>query len=833
MPNPPNSQDPLATAGERFGGDSRRSRLEFLRTARHGEEGLGLLEVMIAFTVLLTLIIPISLLEGTLSQQAANSNQRVAADQVAESWLEQLGVQNPLGTQFPITAGPFDTTVGGELYKAWYTLSLTSNNGVSLCTSGVPQLVDASVTVKWGINDQNVIEESTHFNPSSQILGPNNGFLAIPIRLNTAADPSGNTWPDRAQAIPITITGGSPTTTIVANPDPSGCVFVEVPSGTYTISLGAPNSNNASFVAAPTVPFVEPPNIAPPITLSTSYTVTPLQTTLVPAIFFDEGSEVSLDSPSLTLVDQGVVCTQSDSTCLALGEGPTSTGTGEGYLSSGSLTTWSGTNAVPQVARFDVASCGASTCLAVGVAPGGGLEYSTGGSATPITTLGSVSSIQQLSCTGSLYCAGLGTNGSSLVTVTFDGTNWSTVATTGWPSNLTSLTQVSDLTCPASGSCYAIGTPPSPTAPEFLSLSGTTWSSIALPSGDTSASQLTCPGTTSTSPCFALGSANDMITLSSATATSSNTGITGVSLLSCSSTTSCSVIGGASSNTYSSGAWSATPASLPSGVETATDLECPAGSSVCYAMGNTSASAAGEVPVPIVLSGESWTPTSTIPANTWLSGLTCPTASVCYATAVLSSGKPRVFVLQGGTSGTWSKVTLSSSQGWADGVPCSDNPYANCQSPLLPIQIETGATPTVFPNSALPSSTPWETLYPTSGGYSLWASTCTAPSDAAAINATPGGTTTVAPAMGLLAVQATGAAGPISGATVTATLTSCSSDGGLAVTLPPTGSDGLTSLAVPPGTYSISVTSGSATNSNAGSETVAQQASWNPVEVTP
>ena len=124
-------------------------------------------------------------------------------------------------------------------------------------------MIQLKVEVKWNGGQQS-ISDSTEINYPKPGL-QTEGFLAITVSNSPDADVNGNASGVRLAAIPVNITQtsvpatpsdptGAPTLTpnpYVLYPDPNGCIFVQVPVGTYNVATSQPNTN---LPPAPQIP---------------------------------------------------------------------------------------------------------------------------------------------------------------------------------------------------------------------------------------------------------------------------------------------------------------------------------------------------------------------------------------------------------------------------------------------------------------------------------------------------------------------------------------------------------------------------------------------------
>ena len=127
---------------------------------RQGDEGVSLIEVVVAFTILLIALIPLSYLFTTSLVQAGQSTNQQTALSIAEGWAETLSSTTPpvnpasgaviVDTAEP-PAGPaptFSATVtGASVGKALNTvpsINVSSTTNFAAIVGGVPQLADVT-----------------------------------------------------------------------------------------------------------------------------------------------------------------------------------------------------------------------------------------------------------------------------------------------------------------------------------------------------------------------------------------------------------------------------------------------------------------------------------------------------------------------------------------------------------------------------------------------------------------------------------------------------------------------------------------------------------------
>src|SRR5664280_790192 len=130
-------------------GHFQRDRRGFTTSARirRGDEGFGLMDVMVAFTILLIVVIPTVYLLSELAAQTSANSLSVTAGELAEQALENAG-QIPLhgasGLLAALQGGPITTnpTVNGVTFTSVVNLSWSNIGSTkNLCTTGAPPQV--------------------------------------------------------------------------------------------------------------------------------------------------------------------------------------------------------------------------------------------------------------------------------------------------------------------------------------------------------------------------------------------------------------------------------------------------------------------------------------------------------------------------------------------------------------------------------------------------------------------------------------------------------------------------------------------------------------------
>lgn len=222
------------------------------RRLPHDEDGIGLLEVIIAMTVLLAAVIGIGALATNLVGQVGQSNDRQSAAEIAEQGLEQLNSESPntlrsqVNQTLPLVLSPAPKLVNGAAYTVTsYVDWSPTGSATNPCAGGsTPQVLRATVTVSW---QGNSYAETSVIYPSYGLLldanGNPDGYLSIQI---TGAD--GTSAPTNVTSVTVNVTPYPSGTTSTYTPDASGCVVVPEAGGAtvgtaadYTVSLSGPS----------------------------------------------------------------------------------------------------------------------------------------------------------------------------------------------------------------------------------------------------------------------------------------------------------------------------------------------------------------------------------------------------------------------------------------------------------------------------------------------------------------------------------------------------------------------------------------------------------------
>jgi hypothetical protein len=493
----------------------------------HNDEGFGLIDALVAFTVLLVVLVPMVYLMSEVGQQTSANRFGVTADQLAEQALENVGslpLHGTTGLLTVLSGGGTITTapvVNGEQYNStvqlsWSTIGSTRN----LCTAGSPpQVILATAVVSWRGGS---VTDNTAINPPYGALVSTDGF--VPVEVTGASN-------QPMSGINVTVNDitnpGTPSTFTTENG--TGCSFMQLPAGDkYSFTLGPPTGYPAT-----SAPYVSNGEALNPTTSMTSAvgangTVSPLI-----SFSYDISGSIGLTPPSVTAVDGGVMC-PTIATCFAMGQSAASATLFASSATSGGWTNVPMPSSNAPTLLSSVACPSASQCYFAGSnttvvnganVPGGLIESATLSGSTWTLSNSTLtaspgltaSALTSLSCPSTTVCfaSGSGVSGSTQegVIAALSDTSWTLASPTVSPAT-TTVSSLPSIACPTATLCLAIGpgldsTVGTPTSTVFNYTVATSVLTVANPiisgSAVASASSATCP--TAPSPtCFVVGS---------------------------------------------------------------------------------------------------------------------------------------------------------------------------------------------------------------------------------------------------------------------------------------------------------------------------------------
>ncbi len=629
-----------------------------------GDDGVTLLEVVVAFVILMISLIPLSYLFTNALISAGQSTNQQTALSIAEKWVEVLENTTPPVNSYgevvvdtsgypqgPAPSSATSTAAGssvGANLDAVSTINLASSANFAAATTSVPQTVEvttgtttqATTSVSYSAISGNTLTCTT--NPCSTTSAVMSSSSSDPIAQATVATPTetkGSTvytlqakysWAvaqnSGAASPPDLCTSGTPqllklTVNVSWGPNADGnniqdsTLINYPPTGVQTlgfIALQMSGDTGASDTQSPSHPW--------------SYRVQSIPVKVA--------GQQSL--PTLYPDSYGCVFAQvlPGSYSISVGQPANGYPTGTTYASpefvanaTGSVTNhvWSPPTCEPQPACTSTPGSLPTVNVAIGavtrVTSTLSSDYPGFDQATTVNlNYPSSTAVEDgVTCpgAGTITCVATGENSSGTAAVTWaNGSSWSTATI---PSAV-SVTRISSMACPTSTTCIAVGygsggavilNGSGSASPQLTADSGS-----AIPSGSgADLTQVVCPSTTQ---CVALGT------------TSTGTGV---------------VLSG----TISSGGDVWTQETIPAGIAALSSLVCPTSATGCAAIADTTSGG-----TPLVITGPAG-------AGTWAAGtssgftltsltqIACPTSTTCMA---IGSGKI-------GSSTTVSPVVLS------------------------------------------------------------------------------------------------------------------------------------------------------------------------------
>ncbi|MGO9456622.1 MAG: IPT/TIG domain-containing protein, partial [Acidimicrobiales bacterium] len=672
----------------------------------HPEAGFGLVEVIVAFTVLLAVVVPVSYLLDNILGQAATARNHVQALSIAEKWLEKLNSTGPPAFSTPNRL----PNVGNDIYEGQklattkqqrYTVSGTTKyytvakftwqtitDKPNLCLSAtVPQILD--LTVKTSYLGGSVTDSTELDYPPDGL--PTYGFLGVQLEGSptSATDPTppqaknGQRYKGlngRIATAPVTVTSvTNPSTIHTSTAGPDGCAFFELPVGTYKVKAG-----NYKILTT----FVTTGSLgATTITYAPRVQVSLSKVTVAGPFLYDEGAYIDVDYADSTVTDGSLICPDDgEFQCLATGQGTTGGTTAATNVLSG--TKWKSKDlpSTDGIEKIESSACTSSLCVAVGFGAAGAAAITdstsssvgTWAAASPPSTFG-VTILHQVRCPSSTACLAIGTTATGAVILGIaaskDGSgditlNWSKDTP---PSGVT-LTSLSALTCAGTAACFVTGA--TSAGPVLLagaaSGSAETWVQD-IPTTPPSTgpkygtlSQLKC---VKSSACFVVATASTApVVLAGGISPSQEAWskdtlpgtVSSISQVTCASSTACFAIGvSASKPVVLAGAVSPSAENwvsdtLPATMKSGSQITCAP--TACFVIG-TDGSGDGIFAGPASSSTSSWTKDS-VPGGLQLTHINCTGTTECIVTGVNTTVQSAI-VLVGAVSSTAETFTTA------------------------------------------------------------------------------------------------------------------------------------------------------------------------------
>jgi Tfp pilus assembly protein PilV len=618
------------------------------------DQGVTLIEVVVAFTVLMIALIPLSYLFTTAVIQAGQSTNQQTALSIAEQWTETLSnVTPPVNSNGEVivnqNAAPAGPAAGSTTTTAAYSVPGTLLTPTTINVAATTSLATASATYPQSVNVTTIANGVDTITYTGQTVNGSNQITQLTgISGWSAAESIANgALVQQPTAVVPTETKGNTTYTMLAEYE-------------WTTIQGASNGAQPNLCVAGT-----PQLLKLKVTVSWGPNV-------------DSNNvqdSVVIDYPPSGIQTLGFVALQvnGDSTASDSQGNPWSTRVQAPPVT---ITQTSGTPIQKTLTIYP----DQNGCAFAQVEPGtytvalnnatSGHPFSNDTYGTPPfveNALGTVSANELTMPQSYSGSATVSVGAVSRLTTSFD---QGSIVSTAFPSSSSTEDGVA---CPGVGvlSCISTGetgntgvSPPTGTAVLTTFNQATSqWATATLPAGVTRLPSVACATTgATTTKCIAVGyGSSGAVILASPTTSASFTndtlpgGISSLSQVACPSSSQCVAIG-----TLTSGAAAVLSGAITAGADTwtadaitgtgtiagLTNLTCPVAAGGCVATGTTTSPSSG---TPIIVSGGfglGWTavspnPTSPLVTLTSLTGIACPstaTSTFCLLTGTISTG---------------------------------------------------------------------------------------------------------------------------------------------------------------------------------------------------
>jgi hypothetical protein len=382
--------------------------------------------------------------------------------------------------------------------------------------------------------------------------------------------------------------------------------------------------------------------------------------------------------PSDDDVLAGISCSSSVD-CVTVGVDSSGAAAAVGTSNSG--TTWTDQVVPGSLGELSAVSCpiGGTTCVSEGPGFISGTSVvvnptadTSGSSWTQESIPQTAGTLIGLDCISATTCESVGstgataTSGSAFVMGTTDaGNTWTVQALPAGASNFDSIS------CPSATTCFAAGSAASTAVVATTTDSGAAWA-ISQPPGMASLTSIACP---SASDCYAIGTGQSGDTEIVASTDGGNTwtatdlggDIGSPDGIACVSATSCLAVGGNDFTTTTDGTDWASPTTVD-GEFTYGAVSCFT-ASLCVAVGGLQGGSESAVAVTTNMGG-SWTDESPPAQFTNLTGVSCPSATVCFASG--SSSDYGEGVIESVDSGAdWTTLSLGLITSGLSSISCA------------------------------------------------------------------------------------------------------------------------------------------------------------------
>ena len=620
-----------------------RARISARSERRHADEGLTLIEVVVAFTVLMIALIPLSYLFTQSVIQAGQSTNQQTALSIAEQWVETLSnVTPPVNANGEVIVGKDSAPIGPAAGTA------TLNGGFTVPAS-------LATPTSFTVNVPNTLVTATTANPQTALVTNSSGT-------QDSVTYTGQTVNGSSQITALTGVSGwsqqetftngaavNQSSTVVTSESKGGTTYNLLAEYEWTSVEGAGNGSQPNLCVAGT-----PQLLRLRMTVSWGPNVDSNQVQ----------DSVVIDYPPAGIQTLGFIALQvnGDTGALDSQSNPWSTRVQAPPVQitgPQAMTIYPDQNGC----AFAQVEPGSYTISVANASSGQPFSNDNYGSPPFVeNALGTVSANELAQPQAYSTTATVAVGAVARSTVSFD---QGSLVSLSYPS---SSSTEDGVYCPGVGVLGCIstgetGTGTGVTGTAVMTVFNQTtnqWSTTGLPAGVTRLASVACATTGgTTNRCIAVGyGASGAVILSSPTTSASFTadtfpaGVTSLSQVVCPSSTQCVAIGTtATGATVLSGAITATTDTWTTDAITGTgtiagltNLVCPASSGGCIALGTSTSPSNG---TPVIVAGGyglGWTASSPNPSGvtlTSIAALACPTTAVsttCLITGTTATG---------------------------------------------------------------------------------------------------------------------------------------------------------------------------------------------------
>ncbi|WP_298209554.1 prepilin-type N-terminal cleavage/methylation domain-containing protein [Ferrimicrobium sp.] len=220
-----------------------------LNSLHRDQQGLSLVSVLVAFTILAVVVGPATYLIEQSTQLSVASRQQVTASDLAQSEIQVLNAeadQSFSNLTAMLGVSSHTDTVGSIIYTVTddlYWTQGTSNPDGCNANGGTSQVLEpilsASVTVTWtSMAPFLPVRSTTGYHVPAGYSSPTTGSVLVVVTNQAAA-------PDSDIAVSLLAQGAPADSTQTAQTDTQGCAYFPfLAPGTYTVTLNAPSGQD-------------------------------------------------------------------------------------------------------------------------------------------------------------------------------------------------------------------------------------------------------------------------------------------------------------------------------------------------------------------------------------------------------------------------------------------------------------------------------------------------------------------------------------------------------------------------------------------------------------